>query len=179
MLLPPKVLGRAQILNLNLIDEKEGVTLDMAAETVSWLISVYSQRYSADLALSVARKMGLQHFVAVWNDLSIVQAFIADEPQTDPANLTGNALTILGTHSLSESVAEILELDNNLKVKIGPEGHHIQFLPDDEKRMLLLAEELPWYRQALGLEPQAASGYRIVDTAVALGMPRTLIGFPD
>ncbi len=179
MHLSPKVLGRADILNLDLEDRDENISLNDAANTVSYLISVYSVLYSAKLALALAHKLSDAHFVAVWDGPTILQAFLAEAPQTDPAALTGNALTILGSHSLQESVAEVLELNPTGEVRIGSADHQVTYEPDEERRLVRLAEEFPWYRKVLGLDEREASGAGVVDRAMGLGMPGVLIGMPD
>jgi hypothetical protein len=179
MLLSPKELGRAELLNLDLEDAKNGITLDMAANTVSWLISIYSVQCSADLAFAVSRRLSDAHFIGIEDSIMIRHAFIADQPQTDIKLLPGNALTILGSRPLKECVTESLLSRPDHKVRIGSAGSHIPFNPGEEARLVELAEELPWYRALFNLAPRPPSSDRVIDLCIGLGMPRVLINMPD
>jgi hypothetical protein len=179
MLLSPTELGRAELLNLDLEDEKNGITLDMAANTVSWLISIYSVQCSVDLALAVSRRVGDDHFVGIEDSVTIRHAFVADRPQRDIKLLPGNALTILGSRPLKECVTESLLSRPDHNVRIGSAGSHIPFNPGEEARLVELAEELPWFRALFNLAPRPPSSDRVIDLCIGLGMPRVLINMPD
>jgi hypothetical protein len=179
MLLSPKELGRAELLNLDFEDEKNGITLDMAANTISWLISIYSVQYSANLALAVSRRLSDTHFIGIEDNVTIRHAFVADQPQTDVHALSGNALSILGSHPLTDTVAESLVNRPDHTVRIGTVGSHIQFNPGEEARLVELAEELPWFRAALKMKARPVSGERVIDLCIGLGMPRVLLNMAD
>lgn len=176
MHLSPAILGRAEILNLDFDDE---TSVDVSANVVTWLIDIFAIRHAAELALATSRKLGDNHFIAIADGLKVTQAFLADTPQSDPTQLTGLGLNILGSHPLSDLATETLNTTDNGQVRIGSNPFNIQFVPGEEDLLLALAEEFPWYRKAFILPKRAPSMRRVVDICLKLGMPRVLINQPD
>jgi hypothetical protein len=76
---------------------------------------------------------------------------------------------VLGRRSLKAIDEEIRNLVPTAELILSEPIEKDDFQPAEELHLMALAEELPWFRQVLRLEPQQVDGDRVRQVAILLG----------
>lgn len=175
MIIPPKTLAKAEILNARFLQDGNGDPSDDAiVNTVTWLIDTFTFKRSLELALAIGRKIGEQHCIRMVNDDGSTSfALIAEEPHQVGAEVTGNGISIFGSANITDIVQGLSgEVTPRLQVGIAISERR----PGRRDETLVhLASLLPWYRKTLGLPVRSINTKAVVKTCIQLGMPKVLL----
>jgi hypothetical protein len=160
---------RSNLVPLSFDWRSETVSAEESASVASWLMEEFLLSRCAFLASAVSRQLGREHYVAwIHPDGQIAHAVVACSPQFD-TQLRGDGIDVLGRRSLKVINDEIRALAPSVAVSVAEPIETDDFAPNEERYMIALAEELPWFRRVLRLEPQQPDGNRILQAAALLG----------
>jgi hypothetical protein len=164
-----EAITKSNLVPLSFDWRSDTISAEESASLASWLMEAFLLRRCAFLASAVSRQLGREHYVAwVHPGGQLAHAVVACSPQFDTP-LRGDGMDILGRRPLKVIDEEIRDLVPTVELKLSQPIEKDDFQPGEERHLMALAEELPWFRQVLRLEPQSTDGSRVLQVAIHLG----------